>query len=166
MKKRAMVDQDVVIRNMAEDDLDRVAELEKVIFPDPWPRSAFDDTTEHDGWGGFVAEADGDIIGYACYFIICQESHLTNIAVVESWRRKLVANQLLNAILEIVTESECEFLLLEVRPSNLPAVAFYERHGFTTLYRRPNYYRRPPEDALVLVKYLTEKETRATNGLV
>ena len=151
---------------MAETDLDRIAELEQVIFPDPWPRSAFDDTVDSDGWGGFVAEADGDIIGYASYFVVCQESHLTNIAVVEAWRRKLVANQLLNAILELVTESECEFLLLEVRPSNQPAVTFYERHGFTTLYRRPNYYRRPPEDALVLVKYLIEKESGSTNGLV
>ena len=144
----------VSIREMAERDLPQVVSLEEKIFPDPWPRSAFLEQVTDGDWGTIVAETDDRIIGYACYFIADSESHLTNIAVDSVCRRKSVARKLLEAILRIVQESGCEYLLLEVRPSNAEARAFYERFGFTLLYRMPNYYRHPVEDALVLVRYL------------
>lgn len=143
-----------VIRPMNESDIDRVTELEAVIFPDPWPRAAFVEQLKDDTWGALVAEADGEIIGYACYLLVHNESHITNIGVEKIWRRKSVARRLLEHILEIVTSRGCEILLLEVRPSNAEARAFYAKHGFRELYRRPNYYRRPIEDALVMVRYL------------
>ncbi len=150
-----------VVRAMTDADIDAVTALEVLIFPDPWPRSAFVEQLKDDTWGALVAEADGQIIGYACYLLAHNESHLTNIGVVPDWRRKSVARQLLERILGIVTERGCDILLLEVRPSNADARAFYAKHGFRELYRRPNYYRRPVEDALVLVRYLeqTQNET-------
>ncbi|PWB68516.1 ribosomal-protein-alanine N-acetyltransferase [candidate division GN15 bacterium] len=143
-----------IIRSMKDADIDSVAALEQVIFPDPWPRAAFVEQLKDDMWGALVAEADGEIVGYACYLLVHNESHLTNIGVAPGWRRKSVACKLLERILGIVTEHGCDILLLEVRPSNDSARAFYAKHGFRELYRRPNYYRRPVEDALVLVRYL------------
>lgn len=145
---------EVRIREMAEADLPQVVSLEKRIFSDPWPRSAFLEQITDGGWGAIVAEADDRIIGYACFFIVDGECHLTNMAVDPACRRKSVARKLLEAILGIVQESGCEYLLLEVRPSNVEARAFYERFGFTLLCRKPYYYRHPVEDALVLVRYL------------
>lgn len=147
----------VTLRDMAEQDLDTVAQMEKEIFPDPWPRSAFAEQLHGDGWGALVAEADGAIIGYGCYFTVDIEAHLTNIAVRPEHRRKSVAKTLLNAILQRATDAGCQYLILEVRKSNAVARTFYEKRGFRILYRRPNYYRRPVEDAIVMVYYLDEE---------
>ena len=148
----------VTIRAMSEDDLPVIAELEQQIFPDPWSMNAFAEALAEDSWGALVAEADGEVAAYACYLIIDVEAHLTNIAVAEPYRRKSVAKQLLDYILRIVTETKCEYLLLEVRPGNVEAVAFYRKHGFHQLYRRPNYYHNPVEDAQVMVYYLGDTQ--------
>jgi len=145
----------LVIRPFRSSDIRTVVSLEREVFPDPWPRSAFEDILRESGWYAVVAETDtGEIAGYACYLIIGPEGHLANIAVAPPFRRKSVAKRLLDNILNAVEESACEYLLLEVRPSNTNALAFYEKQGFALLYRRPNYYSRPVEDAIVLVRYL------------
>jgi len=146
----------ILIRPMVEADLAQVMDLEREIFPDPWPKSAFEEQFENSDWGSLVAESGGVITGYACFMVAGEEAHLTNIAVAKAFRRKSVAKRLLEPILEVVKEKGCEFILLEVRPSNTGAIAFYERSGFRELYKRPRYYRSPQEDALVMVRYLDE----------
>lgn len=145
----------ITLRELRRDDLDAVAALERLVFPDPWPRQAFEEQLASPDWGGLVAMAGSEIVAYACYLIVAQESHLANIAVAPAWRRKSVANRLMQRILDLITERQCEMLLLEVRISNAAAIAFYQKFGFEPLYRRRNYYRRPVEDAQVMVKYLT-----------
>ncbi len=147
---------EVRIRAATRKDIDAIVSLEKGIFPDPWPRVAFEEQLKGPQWGAIVAEYNGRVIGYACYLVVEQESHLTNIAVDPGHRRKSVAKRLLERILAIVNESQCEMLLLEVRPSNHAAITFYQSFGFELLYRRPNYYRRPIEDALVMVRHLVD----------
>lgn len=142
---------DIKIRPMTEADLPVVLALEREIFPDPWPESGFLQQITSLGWGAIVAESDGTIMGYACYMMVATEGHLTNIAVVEAHRRKLVAKRLLEAILQVIKKAGCEFILLEVRPSNEAAIAFYRKYGFQDFYHRPRYYRYPVEDALVMV---------------
>jgi len=134
-------------------DLEKVVALEEEIFPDPWNYSAFKEQVEDENWGGYIAESKSGIIGYACYYISVHEAHLTNIAVTEEFRRKSVAKLLLDNIFNVVKESKCEFLLLEVRPSNKSAITFYEKYDFKFLYQRPRYYHNPIEDALVMVHY-------------
>lgn len=146
----------ISVRPMVEADIERVMEMERVAFTDPWPRTAFVEQLKGPYWGAIVAERDGTIIGYGCYLIVADESHLTNIAVDPAWRRKSVAKLLLDRILQIVAEFDCTLILLEVRPSNVEAIRFYEKYNFELLYRRPNYYRRPIEDALVMVRHLTD----------
>ena len=139
------------IRKMNEKDLEAVAALEREIFPDPWPFSAFEDILDETGWVGLVAESNGTIIGYGCYLIVLDEAHLANIAVTEAYRRKSVAKKILERILRDIKRKKCQVILLEVRPSNAAAIAFYERFGFIKLYRRPDYYHHPREDAQVMV---------------
>lgn len=145
----------IAVRNIELKDIDLLLELERKIFPDdPWSYDAFLNLTEGKGWGGFIAEDESGIVGYACYYISASEGHLTNIAVVPEFRRKSVAKLLLDNILMVVRENRCEFLLLEVRPSNESAISFYEKYEFKFLYQRPRYYHNPVEDALVMVHYL------------
>ncbi|MDH4158253.1 MAG: ribosomal protein S18-alanine N-acetyltransferase [candidate division Zixibacteria bacterium] len=148
----------LTIRPLAGRDLAEVVKLERAIFSDPWPESAFKEQISDEGWGAIVAECDGNVIGYACYLAVGPEGHLTNLAVNPAHRRKSVAKQLLEHILRDVKKASCECIILEVRPSNTEARAFYQRHGFSYLYRRPDYYRRPVEDALVFVNYLDEED--------
>lgn len=149
-----MSDLDLRIREMTEADIEVIARLETEIFPDPWPRRSFTDILEQPDWQGLIVECDRAIIGYACILLSAGEMHLANIAVTAAYRRKSVASRLLGRILEIAVGQNCSMILLEVRVSNQGARAFYEREGFTGLYTRPRYYRRPLEDALVMVRYL------------
>jgi len=151
---RRAVKIDIVIRKMTREDLATVSRLEKEIFSDPWPARSFTEILDDEQWGALVAELDGDIVGYACYMAVLDEAHLANIATAPLHRRKSVAKQLLERILDIVIDLKCGILLLEVRPSNHEAIDFYRKYGFVDLYRRPNYYRRPVEDALIMVRYL------------
>ncbi len=146
----------VSIRPMVRGDLPIVMKLERRLFSDPWPLSVFIDSMSSPDWQMIVAEADNNLAGYACFVVIADEGHLTNIAVAPEMQRKSVAKQLLDHILRQMKRQHCRYIVLEVRPRNTGAIAFYERNGFKTLYRRPNYYHSPVEDALVLIKYLTE----------
>ncbi|MBD3331744.1 ribosomal-protein-alanine N-acetyltransferase [candidate division GN15 bacterium] len=145
---------EVTYRPMTESDLDQVVGLEGEIFTDAWPRSAFQDVMRESGWSIWVACSLTTVIAYACWLIVADECHLANIAVAEQWRRKSVAKRFLERILSEAQAASCRYILLEVRTSNDPAVAFYRKHGFDVWYERPNYYQRPPEDALVMVRRL------------
>jgi [ribosomal protein S18]-alanine N-acetyltransferase len=138
---------------MCEADIPAVVEFEKEIFPDPWTSVAFEDTLDYDNGGGFVVEVDpGEVIGYACYYSAAGETHLTNIAVGEGYRRKGVAKWLLDAIFAEARDSGSEAVFLEVRESSAGARILYEKHGFNELYRRKSYYSKPTEDAIVYVR--------------
>ncbi len=152
-------DMEIHVRDMKVADIKQVAKLEREIFSDPWPEESFTDIAEQDSWGGLVAQVGDQIAGYACYYVVDVEAHLANIAVSPELRRKSVAKHLLETILQLVSTGTCEYVILEVRPSSKAARAFYKKFGFTYLYRRPNYYRQPVEDAYVMVYYLRNKDT-------
>jgi len=144
------------IRELKSSDISDILAIEEISFPDPWPKTAFEEIIRQPGHGGIVVVSDSKLVAYACYLIIEHESHLTNLAVTDSYRRKSVASRLLEYILDIARNKGCEHILLEVRPQNKSAIAFYENAGFKLLYCRPNYYRNPVEDALVMVYYFNE----------
>jgi ribosomal-protein-alanine N-acetyltransferase len=145
---------------MTADDVTEIVAIEKLCFPDPWPRSAFEDILGNSDHGALVAVQENKIVGYGCYLIIVNEAHLTNLAVIPEARRKGLAKLMLNQILEITESARCEYIILEVRPRNESAIAFYENAGFKLLYRRPRYYRNPVEDALVMVYYFKDIESQ------
>lgn len=159
MNSETNQDLKVGVRGMVKSDIPAILRIERAVFPDPWSSSAFQEQLSIPGWGGIVAESEGRIIGYGCYHVVAEESHLTNLAVAAKYRRKSVAKQLLDNILQIVRKHGCEFIFLEVRPSNSGAIAFYKKFHFEALYRRPKYYRQPVEDALVMGRYFAGAET-------
>lgn len=139
---------------MTEIDLPVIQELEKRCFSDPWPYSAFREVLEGENWTALVAEVRGEIVGYSCHFEVAGEAHLANVAVRPEYRRKSVAKQLLERILDLTRASGCYQIFLEVRPSNESAIRFYQNAGFVELYRRPKYYRSPVEEAVVMCRQL------------
>ena len=138
--------------------LPQVAALEKVCFPaDPWSEALFRDALESPHTVLLLAEGgDGSVLGYAVLSAVLDEGNLDNIAVAPSCRRRGVADALLSALADIGRTS-MSVLMLEVRASNLPAIALYEKHGFAPVGRRKDYYNSPREDALLMSLGLTRR---------
>ena len=77
---------------------------------------------------------------------------MMNVAVHPDFRRKGIAEALIEELVETLKRKDSHCLTLEVRASNGPAIALYEKLGFAQVGRRKNYYRNPKEDALILRK--------------
>ena len=138
--------------------LPQVAALEKICFPaDPWSENLFRDALESPNTVLLAAEKeDGAVLGYAVLSAVLDEGSLDNIAVAPHCRRQGVADALLSALADF-GRTRLSVLFLEVRVSNLPAIALYEKHGFVPVGRRKNYYESPREDALLMTLALTKE---------
>lgn len=131
--------------------LPAVAALEKACFPaDPWSEGLFRDALDNPNTAILLAEGeDGAVLGYAVLSTVLDEGNLDNIAVARPARRNGVADALLSALTGFGRE-HLACLMLEVRASNAPAIALYEKHGFAAAGRRKNYYDAPREDAILM----------------
>ena len=136
--------------------LPQVAALEKICFPaDPWSNELFREALENPSVAVLLAQrAAGAILGYAVLSVILDEGNLDNIAVAPEHRRRGVAEALLSALTGFSRE-KLAVLMLEVRASNVPAIALYEKHGFAAVGRRKNYYDAPKEDAILMTLEFT-----------
>ena len=99
-----------------------------------------------------VAVEDGTVAGYVGSQTVCGETDMMNVAVTADFRRRGIGEALVNALVVELKAMESHSLTLEVRASNTPAQALYEKLGFAQVGRRPRYYQNPKEDALILRK--------------
>ena len=83
-------------------------------------------------------------------WLIVDELHIHSIAVDPGFQRKGIAKALLQRVLEEARSQGATSSTLEVRASNQPALALYQKLGFKTEAVRPAYYQNPAEDALIL----------------
>lgn len=131
--------------------LPQVAALENICFPaDPWSEALFREALDNPSAAILLAQGEGGaLLGYAVLAAVLDEGNLDNIAVAPAARRQGVADALLSAITGFGRENLSR-LTLEVRASNAPAIALYEKHGFAAVGRRKNYYDAPKEDAILM----------------
>ena len=98
---------------------------------------------------------EGDkVVGYIGSQTVLDESDMMNVAVHPDYRRRGIAEALVLALADELATHSSRSLALEVRESNAPAIALYEKLGFVQIGLRKNYYRNPKEDALILRKVL------------
>ena len=137
---------------MNESHVSQVAELEKLCFSDPWSERsvASELTNAYSFW--LVAEENGCVVGYVGWQTSIDEADMMNIAVHPDYRRMGIAERLVALLCDGLSAKGVHALMLEVRASNEPAKALYEKLGFVQVGCRPNYYRNPKEDALILRK--------------
>ncbi len=142
------------IVKMNETHVAPIAELEKLCFSDPWSENsiAYELTSRLSYW--LVAVEDGEVVGYIGSQSVLGESDMMNVAVHPGHRRKGIAEALVSALAADLKAMDNVCLTLEVRASNDPAIALYEKLGFAQVGLRKNYYRNPKEDALILRKPL------------
>ena len=143
------------IRQMAQCHVVQVAELEKICFADPWSEKSIASELENPLSYWLVALEGDTVAGYVGSQTVLGETDMMNVAVRREFRRQGVAEALIKALIEELKKRESHCLTLEVRDSNAPARALYEKLGFLEVGRRKNYYRNPREDALILRKEWT-----------
>jgi ribosomal-protein-alanine N-acetyltransferase len=142
------------IIEMNADHVASVAQLEKLCFSDPWSEKSIASELTNKLALWLVAEEDGEVAGYIGSQTVPDESDMMNVAVHPDCRRRGIAEALVNALCKALKERGSVSLTLEVRASNDSAKALYDKLGFEPVGRRPNYYRNPKEDALILKKML------------
>lgn len=130
----------------------KVAELEAKYFSMPWSENSICGELKNPLSLWVVALKDGEVVGYVGSQIVPDEADMMNLAVEETYHRKGIAEGLVNALVSQLQVRGVVSLTLEVRASNAPAIALYNKMGFFQVGRRPNYYQKPREDALILRK--------------
>lgn len=142
-----------VVRKMTADDIPWVATIEKELFTMPWSEQAFADELENKSATILVAQAGGEIAGFADMREIAGECYINNIGVKALYRRKGIGRALMQALEDNATEN-AEFITLEVRQSNEAAIRLYKSMGYIKVGTRKGFYEQPKEDADLMTKYL------------
>ena len=137
---------------MTADRVAQVAALEKICFHDPWSENSVASELKNPLSLWQVALDGETVVGYVGSQSVEGEADMMNVAVHPEHRRRGIARMLINELTDALAKQGVHSLALEVRSSNAPAIALYEQLGFSQVGRRPNYYRNPKEDALILRK--------------
>lgn len=136
--------------------IEQIAQLEQACFSSPWTANMLTDAL-FDTQASFIVAEDeeGNVLGYAGLHVIVDEGYIDNVAVEPDARRHGVASALLDVFCRFGA-ANLAFLSLEVRASNAPAIALYEKHGFVQAGVRKNYYEKPREDAVIMTRFFKE----------
>lgn len=141
------------IVKMNEHHVVSVAAIEKECFGrDAWSEKSVSGELTNALALWLVAVEGERVAGYVGSQTVCNETDMMNVAVTADFRRQGIAEKLVTALMEELKAVESHSLTLEVRASNAPAQALYEKLGFAEVGRRPRYYQNPKEDALILRK--------------
>ena len=139
---------------MTVEHIDGVLAVEEATFSIPWTRKEFErEMTENNLAIYYVAVADGKIVGYAGMWHVITEGHITNVAVLEDYRKQGIGDALMAQLEQVAMEKEMIGITLEVRISNAPAQHLYHKHGNRAEGLRKNYYPDTHEDAVIMWKY-------------
>ena len=90
------------------------------------------------------------LVGYLSWLIVLDEGQIGNVCVHPNYRCEQIGEQLLHKCISLMEEDGINRLTLDVRETNLPARRLYEKVGFYEVGRRPNYYFKPSEAAILM----------------
>ena len=141
------------VEPLSAEHLSDVARLESICFAQPWSEKSLG-LLLTDAALGFVCLLDGRAVAYGGMLLAPDEGQITNIAVDPDHRRMGLGRLLMERLETEATARGLSQIALEVRASNEAAIALYERTGYATAGRRPNFYTSPREDALVMIRAL------------
>ena len=139
---------------MSADHARQVAKIESLCFSAPWSENAIRSELTNPLSAWFVAVDADKVVGYIGSQTVLGESDMMNLAVLPEYRRQGVGRALVDVLIHHLTDKAVKCLTLEVRASNDAAIELYNCMGFVEVGRRPNYYSKPKEDALILRKDL------------
>ena len=139
-------------RTLSTGDLDDIVAIEEASFNNPWTRDMYERELQNpDVSFLYVLRMPGEgIVAFCSFWLVLDELHINNLAVLPLNRRGGVATALLRHVLREGARRGAVRATLEVRKSNDPARLLYERLGFAIAGVRRAYYTKPDEDAIVL----------------
>lgn len=143
---------------MKTNDLERVLQIEQQLFADAWSAEMFRQEIKQQA--SFVLEFDGQLLGYICGWFLYEEFNLTNLAVAARFQGRGFGKALVDYLIDYVRQQGFESIFLEVRESNHAAIKLYEACGFRIAGRRKKYYKKPEEDALLMLTLVKEENER------
>ncbi|MGB8452444.1 MAG: ribosomal protein S18-alanine N-acetyltransferase [Anaerocolumna sp.] len=141
---------------MKEMDLPAVHEIECSIFSKPWSMADFKDSLQNSQNIYLVVEEQketeerNEIIAYCGLWGVAGEGQINNVAVKKANRGQGIGHAMLTALIELGQKQGLAAFTLEVRVSNLSAIALYHKSGFLEAGVRKNFYEAPVEDALIM----------------
>ena len=142
----------MMIEQMKACHVSQVAELEKISFSDPWSEKSVASELDNKLSLWLVATEGDTVMGYVGSQTVMGETDMMNVAVHPDFRRRHIAETLIDALVRELKAIDSYCLTLEVRASNVPARRLYEKMGFEQIGERRNYYRNPKENAIILRK--------------
>ncbi len=138
---------------MQVSDLPDVLTIENDVYPHPWTRGNFLDSL-YSGYETWVLrDSTGALVGYFLLMLAVDEAHLLNISVRRDLHGKGLGRMQLDKAAEVARDKGMHSILLEVRPTNLRALAVYQHYGFVQIGMRKGYYPAAGttrEDAIVM----------------
>ncbi len=139
-----------IIRPMERKDVNRVHEIECTCFRSPWSKLALAGELRNEVAHYLVMEADGVICGYGGMWLLFEEAHVTNVAIMPEYRGQGRGKRLMLAMMRHAIKRGAEKMTLEVREGNLVAQRLYAKLGFEQNGFRKGYYSDTGEGALIL----------------
>lgn len=140
---------------MTATDIEAVLGIEVRIQQFPWTQGNFADALAA-GYDCWLAREDERLMGFAVLMRAVDEIHLLVIGMAPEYQRSGRGRALLDFVMAKARAAGMVRMLLEVRPSNGAAIAFYRNAGFVEIGRRRGYYPASAgrEDAIVMAKDL------------
>ena len=141
---------------MSPGDIPAVAAMEAKYFGIPWKEESIAHYMEAGNTIFLTARRAKKIVGYMALMCVADESDLVSICVHEDYRNLGIARELLDISYEMASKRGVRTVNLEVRESNAAAISLYESENFTRVGKRPGFYKKPEEDALLYRKELED----------
>jgi [ribosomal protein S18]-alanine N-acetyltransferase len=151
MMKDLLSEDEIRIEPMQTKDVEEVHAIESRSFLTPWSQGTFYSELLENQFAYYLVAKDGDtLVGYGGMWIILDEGHITNVAVLPEYRGRGLGQRLLRALIDRALVEGALRMTLEVRPSNKRALALYKKNGFVIRGVRKGYYQ--GEDAYIMWK--------------
>ncbi len=140
-----------------QEHIPEVLELEKALFPDPWPERLFQEAawSEDHRWNLVLVDGD-ELAAYAINWVSSGEIHLLNFAVRPDLQGRGLGRKFLRWLMDEGRRAGDTVFLLEVRASNERAKHLYKTEGLSTVLKREGYYPDTGEEALVMMRFLRD----------
>lgn len=145
----------MIVRELTNDDLDVLIEMEKSLYKDPWNKEAYLRDLENDIAYNYVLVHDDVILGYYGFWIMFDNIDITKVSIKKELQGKGLSNILMKDFFSRISNLDIKSITLEVRVSNIKAINLYKKYGFKEISVRKKYYS-DSEDALILQKEVKE----------
>lgn len=150
-----MKNAEMILRFACEEDVEALFAVEKDCFDEPWPHhEILKEIHRRESRVEVVSVPEIGIIAYSCSWKVDDEMQLLRIGTRPSFRKSGAARALLGSLLQDAERTRYRLIHLEVGEQNHGALHLYQQVGFVRIGMRTNYYRSPPDHAVLMVRYI------------